>query len=110
MERAFINHFKDNNYSLYNLTTGGDVEYHMTPEVVTNMKKKCRISSDSNKTVIQKDLDGNILNKYYSTREAEEKTGINHASISLACRGKNSTIGHRSHKFLWYYEESEIIN
>lgn len=104
LERAFINNFKDNGYSLYNLTTGGDVEYHFTPEIVSNMKKKCRINSDSNKRVIQKDLQGNIITTYYSTREAEELTGINHASISMACRGKNGTLGHRSHKFLWYYE------
>lgn len=106
LERIFITHFRDNGYSLYNLTTGGDIEYHLTPEVVTEMKKKCRINSDSNKRVIQKDLEGNIIAEYHSTREAEEKTGINHVSISMACRGRNCTLGHRSHKFLWYYKDN----
>ena len=106
MKEFFITHFRDNGYSLYNLTTGGDIEYHLTPEVVTEMKKKCRINSDSNKRVIQKDLEGNIIAEYHSTREAEEKTGINHVSISMACRGRNCTLGHRSHKFLWYYKDN----
>ena len=92
LERIFITHFRDNGYSLYNLTTGGDIEYHL--------------NSDSNKRVIQKDLEGNIIAEYHSTREAEEKTGINHVSISMACRGRNCTLGHRSHKFLWYYKDN----
>lgn len=107
LERTFITHFRDNGYALYNLTTGGDVEYHLDPEIVKDMKKKCRVNSDSNKRVIQKDLHGNTLAVYHSTREAEEKTGVNHASISMACRGKNCKIGHRSHRFLWFYEDDK---
>jgi hypothetical protein len=105
LERTFITHFKDNNYSLYNMTTGGSREYQLLPEVVTEMKKKCRVNSDSNKEVIQMDLNGNTIAEYRSTREAEEHTKINHVSISLACRGKNGTSGHRSHRFLWYYKK-----
>lgn len=63
-------------------------------------------TSFSNKEVIQKDLDGNTIAEYRSTREAEEHTGINHVSISLACRGKNGTSGHGSHRFLWFYKNN----
>lgn len=107
LERVFITHYRDSGYSMYNLTTGGDIEYHFTPEVVKEMRKKCRINSDSNKIVIQKDLNGNIVAEYHSTREAEEKTNINHVNISMACRGKNGKLGHRSHKFLWYYKDDK---
>lgn len=106
LESTFISHFKDNNYSLYNLTTGGSRQYSLLPEIVVEMKKKCRVNSDSNKEVIQKDLNGNFIAEYRSTREAEEKTGINHVSISVACRGKNGTSGHKSHRFLWFYKNN----
>lgn len=102
LERTFITHFKDNNYSLYNMTAGGSREYQLLPEVVTGMKKKCRVNSDSNKEVIQMDLNGNTIAEYRSTGEAGEHTNV---SISLACRGKNGTSGHRSHGFLWYYKK-----
>ena len=104
LESAFISHFKNNNYSLYNLTTGGSRDYSLLPERVEKMRKRCRVNSDSNKEVIQRDLNGNTIAEYRSTREAEENTGINHVSISLACRGKNGTSGHRSHRFLWFYK------
>lgn len=87
------------------MTAGGSREYQLLPEVVTGMKKKCRVNSDSNKEVIQMDLNGNTIAGYRSTREAGEHTKINHVSISLACRGKNGTSGHRSHRFLWYYKK-----
>lgn len=106
LERTFIAHLKDNNYTLYNMTTGGSRDYSLLVDTVKEMKKKCRVNSDSNKEVIQKDLDGNTIAEYRSTREAEEYTGINHVSISLACRGKNGTSGHRSHRFLWFYKNS----
>lgn len=109
LERTYISHFKDNNYSLYNMTTGGSRDYSLLPERVVEMKKKCRVNSDSNKEVIQQDLKGNIIAEYRSTREAEEKTGINHVSISLACRGKNGDSGHRSHRTLWFYK-NDLFN
>lgn len=56
------------------------------------------------------DLDKNILKEYCSTREVEDITGINHMSISLACRGVNCSLGHKSHGYLWYYKDNEIIN
>lgn len=88
------------------MTTGSSRDYSLLPNTIERMKKKCRVNSDSNKEVIQKDLDGNTIAEYRSTREAEEHTGINHVSISLACRGKNGTSGHRSHRFLWFYKNN----
>lgn len=53
-------------------------------------------------TVIQSDLEGNVLNKYGSTMEAERQTGINHSNISKCCRGvgRYKTAG----GFKWEYE------
>lgn len=104
LECSFIEDFKKKDYPLYNMTTGGSRDYHFLPEKVEEMKEKCRVNSDSNREVIQKDLNGNTIAEYRSTREVEAITGINHVSISLACRGINGTSGHRSHRFLWYYK------
>jgi hypothetical protein len=107
MERHFIQSFIKCGYSLYNLTRGGDgiSGYRFPSETVDRMKRQCRIGSIHNKTVVQKDLHGNVIAKYHSTREAEDISGINHMSISLACRGVNCSLGHKSHNYLWYYEK-----
>jgi hypothetical protein len=108
LEHHFIEIFKKHGYRLYNLTDGGDgIEgYKFSDEAVAKMRRQCRVGSIHSKAVIQLDLDKNIL----STREVEDITGINHMSISLACRGVNCSLGHKSHGYLWYYKDNEIIN
>lgn len=56
-----------------------------------------------NRKVIQKDLNGNILRYFSSTKEAEDITGIGHSKISKICRGVkhyNSAGG-----FLWEFQK-----
>ena len=107
LEHHFIEIFKKHGYR-FNLTDGGDgIEgYKFSDEAVAKMRRQCRVGSIHSKAVIQLDLDKNIL----STREVEDITGINHMSISLACRGVNCSLGHKSHGYLWYYKDNEIIN
>lgn len=75
----------------HHFTDGGDgIEgYKFSDEAVAKMRRQCRVGSIHSKAVIQLDLDKNILKEYCSTREVEDITGINHMSISLACRGVN---------------------
>lgn len=112
LEHHFIEIFKKHGYRLYNLTDGGDgIEgYKFSDEAVAKMRRQCRVGSIHSKAVIQMDLDKNILKEYCSTREVEDITGINHMSISLVCRGVNCSLGHKSHGYLWYYKDNEIIN
>lgn len=64
-------------------------------------------SIKTSKPVIQYDLDGNILNKFVSVREAEEKTGIDNSLIIRVCKGKQKL----THNFIFRYaEELQAIN
>lgn len=51
------------------------------------------------KAVNQYDRNGNLLNTYLSTREAERQTGIACEQISRCCKGVN----HHAGGFLWEY-------
>jgi len=53
------------------------------------------------KSVIQLTLDLKFANEYKTIKEAENKTGISSATISLCCKGKRKTAG----KFKWMYKE-----
>jgi hypothetical protein len=43
--------------------------------------------------VVQKDINGNIINEFNSAREADRQTGINQSSIIKCCKGKVKTAG-----------------
>lgn len=43
--------------------------------------------------VIQKDLDGNVINTYSSIKEASEATGIEYSSLAYCVRGKYKISG-----------------
>ncbi len=58
-----------------------------------------KIKKSKNKVTIQMTLDGRIIKKYNSLKEAEEKTGIKH--ISSVCNNKRNTAG----GYKWKYEE-----
>ena len=56
---------------------------------------------NTNKPIIQLDLEGNYINEFYSTREAEAITGIDNSGISKVCKGKRKTAG----GYKWKYKE-----
>ena len=56
-------------------------------------------------TVYQYDLDGNYLNEYNSTTEAEEKTKIYHSNIIACIKGRRPTAG----GFQWSNEKKDNI-
>ena len=53
------------------------------------------------KTVIQTELDGTFVNKYWSLKEASDKTCIGKDNIYRCIKGKNKYAG----GYLWLYEE-----
>ncbi len=50
--------------------------------------------------VLQLSIDGKIINKYDSLKEASEKTGIHQSNICNACKGKIKTVGGYHWKYL----------
>lgn len=58
------------------------------------------INNKVNKKILQIDLDGNIINEFYSQAHAERKTGINQQNISSVCLGKRKSTG----GFIWKFK------
>lgn len=54
------------------------------------------------RSVSQFDLDGNLLQQFYSVAEAELETGVSHSKISAVCSGKRKSAG----GFIWSYAQT----
>lgn len=59
------------------------------------------LSKARSKEVAQYDLQGNLLNIFYSALDAERKIGVYQSSISSCCNGKLKTAG----KFVWKFTD-----
>lgn len=57
--------------------------------------------SPSHKPVLQYDLDGNFIRKYYGIMEAQRETGVQFKNISKVCHGERNSAG----GYFWKYEE-----
>lgn len=53
------------------------------------------------KSVLQYDIDGNLISEFPSIRTASKYTGINHSKISAVCKGKRNTTG----GYVWKYKK-----
>jgi len=90
-EEYWIKYYKDNGYSLYNMTNGGDdVLEKKFPE----------------RAVIQYDLFCNEVARFNSISEAADITGINHSDISECCL-KNGKI-FCTNNCIWRYTEEPL--
>ena len=58
------------------------------------------LNNKVSKTVYQYDINGILIAKYPSAREAERVSGINHKDISSCCNGKRKTAG----GFIWKFK------
>lgn len=67
-------------------------------------RKHSRIIKTS-RPVAQYDLNGNMINKFVSIREAEEKTGIANCLIVGVCQGKK----HTTHNYIFKYIDKEVL-
>lgn len=97
---------------LVNMTSGGDGTINLirTREhrdkiglahkgKVVSKKSRVNMSNCKNKRVNQFDLNGNILNTFKSTLEAEKITKVYNSNISAVCLNKRKTAG----GFIWKY-------
>ena len=64
------------------------------------IKKQYESHKHQMKKVIQKDMNGNILNIFFSIHEASRQTGINRTCINNCATGKQKS----SKGFIWEYE------
>lgn len=77
----------------YNINYGTTIDRRAKTQ--TNRK-------DQSKPVLQYDKNGNLLNEYPSTREAERKTGIWHINICNVCIGRHKSAG----GYVWKYKQT----
>jgi len=87
-----INDYKS--YTLYNIQLMTWQENRNKSHINLDRKRK----NKQCKPVIQFDVDGNFIKKYYSISEAVRKTGIN--KIGTCCRNKRKTAGN----YVWKYK------
>lgn len=60
--------------------------------------------SPSHKGVLQYDLQGNFIKKYYGIAEAQRETGVIFQNISKVCKGERNTAG----GYIWRFEDEPL--
>lgn len=86
------------NYGIGGETRHSKIDYSK-PCYAENARKNGAIRS---KPVLQFSIDGTLLNKYCSAKEAHRETGLNHSHILECCNGKRyKTVG----GFVWKFDE-----
>lgn len=61
--------------------------------------RKSGINKKGCKTIIQCDLSGNVIKEFFSSGEAERKTGVKNSNISCCCNHKRPSAGGYIWKF-----------
>lgn len=88
--------------------TISDIYMHRTwRELTENIifpKQKHIHRSINAKQVVQYDLQGNIINRYSSAREAERQTGIGYKQISQVCNGEKRM----AHNYIWRFKDDSF--
>lgn len=105
-EKHYISLFRSWGFKLINKNNGGGglINQKTSSKKLISSKMKGKnnwsIGGYNKKSVLQFDLNGNLLNKYISAEEAKRKTNIN--NIHGCCLGKHKTVG----GYIWLYEEN----
>jgi group I intron endonuclease len=99
-EMFYISLFKSWGFELLNGTNGGDGFDWSGRKHNQYSKLKNKINSPHRKSVAQFDLNGNLMNKYHSLREAALAVNGDRAHISRACSGKLKTSAGFKWKFI----------
>jgi hypothetical protein len=94
LEIKWIKHYRDLGLKLTNSTDGGDgVDWTGKKHTLLSIDKM-RMNHPFRKSIIQFDLNNNILNIHTSIRECAISTNLDRRHISLCCKnGKNKTVG-----------------
>ena len=75
---------------------------HNVSEITRNKIGNANRNGKCSKSVLQYDLDGNLIAEFPSTMEVERKLGFLNSNIGLCCRGKYK----QAYGYIWKYKES----
>lgn len=95
--KEFVNHIDENKQNNHFL----NLEWCTQRENINHGTRNDKVSRAQSKEVEQYDLQGNLLNIFYGTKEAERSTGINQGNISKCCTGRYKSAG----SFIWKYTD-----
>ena len=93
-------HSAEAKHKISKATTGENNPFYGKHHSDESRKYQRDIRKDISKSVIQKDLDGNIINKFQSIHYASKCTGVNRQCISFCVKGTYKTAG----GFIWELE------
>lgn len=117
-EIFWIKWFKDNGYRLTNLSEGGEIGVDWTGRKHKKSSIEKMIENNhTRKEVIQYDLNGEILNEYFSLSEASRESGCHIFLISNCCKKKKyytvngTTFRYKDDDFDYYeYNKNKQVN
>lgn len=88
-----------------------------TEEQKNKIREKVKGSKVDRLTIVQKDLDGNILAEWKSLREIEKSTGLSRNQIAKCCKSENKiyagyhwSYGDYAHKVYCYDKSGNLFN
>lgn len=96
-------HCKNLSKSLKGLMVGEKNPMYGKPKSAITIQRQYDSHKYQMKSVVQKDLDGNIIGTYFSIHEANRKTGVSRGCISACLSGRQKS----SKGFIWEYANSD---
>ncbi len=87
----------------FNICKNSLCNYNITPKIRTYTRDNSNINNQSKVTVVQKDLNNNILNEFIGIANAARQTSTHRVAIYKCCRKEYKTAG----GFIWEYKNPE---
>lgn len=85
-ESYWISQFKSWGFEITNMTSGGDGYSWLERTHTDKSKFKCKLNHPFRKSIVQYDKEGNIIDKYLSSYDAVNATGLDRSHITRCCK------------------------
>lgn len=96
-------HRKNLSYALKGLMVGAKNPMYGKRKSNSTIQKQYQAHRHEMKPIVQKDLNGNVLNVFFSFHEAMRRTGVNRSCIKKCAEGQQKS----SKGYIWEYGRSE---